>query len=169
VNEADLVSVRSEPYKRREDCVQRLNQKIAAAVEEYVQQQTNSNWAFTLLALDMDRVQKEVAPPSQWYEETIVSPSVGEMRQIHARLEFTPAFQKQLWERWLQVQAASRLAQVGLFFASALGMVATAFGFFRVDNATRGYYTGRLQLVAGGAILAMIIVGIFVARQIPWI
>ena len=43
------------------------------------------------------------------------------------------------------------------------------FGYFRVDNATRGYYTGRLQFLSAAAILAIVGAGVFCARWIYWL
>jgi hypothetical protein len=43
------------------------------------------------------------------------------------------------------------------------------FGYFRVDNATRGYYTGRLQFLSAAAILAIVGAGVVLARWIHWL
>lgn len=162
-------AVKSDPFVRRADCERALNKEIAEAVDEYIREQTGSRLAAALLAYDVETIKQRFLTSTHRYEETIVSPSVGEMHQIHALLEFPEEFRQEVARRWLQVRSASRLGQVGLLFAAVLSMIGTAFGFFRVDNATRGYYTGRLQIVAGVAMLILVVGGIFVARSIPWI
>ena len=57
--------------------------------------------------------------------------------------------------------------QVGLFAGAALLALGSVFGYFRLDNATRGYYTGRLQFMTAAAILA--IVGARRASLARWI
>jgi hypothetical protein len=45
----------------------------------------------------------------------------------------------------------------------------SVFGYFRLDNATRGYYTGRLQFMAAAAILAIVGAGALLGRWITWL
>jgi hypothetical protein len=162
-------AVKSEPFVRRAECERELDKKIAAAVNDYITEQTGSQYAPTLIAFDLDTLKRRLVNASHRYEETIVSPSVGEMHQVHALVQFPEDFRDEIARRWLQVRSASRLGQVGLGFAAVLSLIGTVFGFFRADNATRGYYTGRLQFVAGAAVLVVFVVGLYFARAIPWI
>jgi hypothetical protein len=45
-------------------------------------------------------------------------------------------------------------------------MLGVFFGFFRLDTATRGFYTGRLQFTAAAMILTVVVAGVWLARQI---
>ena len=47
-------------------------------------------------------------------------------------------------------------------------LVTTLFGYFKLDTATRGYYTGRLQFAAAAAILALVAASVLLAKWIPW-
>ena len=161
-------AVKSEPFVRRADCERALDKEITAAVSDYIEEQTGSKYAPTLISYDLNAIKRRLVTTNR-YEETIVSPSVGEMHQIHALVQFPEDFRAEIAQRWLQVRSASRLGQVGLAFAAILSVLGTVFGFFRADNATRGYYTGRLQFVAGVAILTMFLAGAMFARWIPWI
>ncbi len=166
----DETVVCSEPFASREACRTALAENIRAAIDDYIAEQTGSTYAATVLTFDhAEKLQARLVRPENYYEEEIISPSVGPMHQIHARVQFDEAFRKEIADRWLQVRAAARLGQVGLGFVTVLGLLATIAGFFRADNATRGYYTGRLQMIAAGAILGLIVLGAFVARLIPWI
>ena len=91
------------------------------------------------------------------------------MHENFARLEFDSKFRGELTRRWNQVRAKSRLASAGVFSGAALLLVAAVFGYFRADNATRGYYTGRLQFMAAAAILAVVGFGTIIIRSIPWL
>jgi hypothetical protein len=61
------------------------------------------------------------------------------------------------------------LTQLGLFAGAGLLLIGSIFSYFRLDNATRGYYTGRLQFLTAAAILAVIGGGVFAARWIHWL
>ena len=50
-----------------------------------------------------------------------------------------------------------------------LAGLATVFFYLRLDTATRGYYSGRLQFATGVIILGLVSLGILVARWIPWL
>ena len=64
---------------------------------------------------------------------------------------------------------ACRLLQTGLGAGMALLVLSTLFGYFKLDTATRGYYTLRLQFATAGAILAIVAVSLIVANWIPWL
>ena len=57
----------------------------------------------------------------------------------------------------------------GLFSGGVLLLVGSIFSYFRLDNATRGYYTGRLQFLMAAAILAIVGAGALVSRWIVWL
>jgi hypothetical protein len=95
--------------------------------------------------------------------------SVGWMHEHFALVEFGPDFRRELDRQWTKVRATSRLAQTGLISGAALALLASVFGYFRLDNATRGYYTGRLQFMAAAAILAVVGAGAVIAQWIHWL
>jgi hypothetical protein len=95
--------------------------------------------------------------------------SVGPMHEYFALLEFTPEFRNELNRKWEKIRATSRLSQVGLFGGAGLLLLASIFGYFRMDNATRGYYTGRLQFMTAAAILGIVGVGAILSQWIHWL
>ena len=90
------------------------------------------------------------------------------MNQAHALLVFDRPFVRELNDRWHRIKALVRLLQVGLGAAVVLLLLSTVFAYFRLDTATKGYYTGRLQIMAAVAILALAAAGVLMAQWIPW-
>ena len=91
------------------------------------------------------------------------------MHQVHALLEFGPDFRQRITSQWHDLTAYYRLLQMGLVAGGALLFLGTIFSYFRLDNATRGYYTGRLQFMTAAAILAIVGSGAVLARWIYWL
>ena len=75
---------------------------------------------------------------------------------------------------WLVVALAATLALIPgtVFFLlgawPVLGFLGLVFGYLKLDTATRGYYTGRLQIGALAAVLSLAAAGVLLARWIPW-
>ena len=94
---------------------------------------------------------------------------VGPMHSSYAQLRFDETFRDQTAMQWTHVKAKHRLIHTGLLGGGVLGLLVTVFGYFRLDHATRGFYTGRLQFVAGAAILALVLAGAIAWRAVPWL
>jgi hypothetical protein len=91
------------------------------------------------------------------------------MHQVHALIEFGPDFRQQVTRKWTDLTAYYRLLQTGLVAGGSLLFLGTVFSYFRLDTATRGYYTGRLQFMTAAAILAIVGAGAVLARWIYWL
>ena len=91
------------------------------------------------------------------------------MEQVHALLEFDQSFRDELRQHWAGRIADSRLYQIGLGAGAALLLLGSVFSYFRLDNATRGYYTGRLQFLTAAAILAIVALASAAAFQFTWL
>jgi hypothetical protein len=88
--------------------------------------------------------------------------------QSHALLSFDDDFRGAVSAKWAEVRAASRLMQTGLGAGIVILLLSTMFSYFKLDTATRGYYTGRLQFAAAAAILAVIAASVLFANYVPW-
>ncbi len=157
----------SHPRIKKRDCRLALARKMKEVTDEYINEHLESPIAAALLQYDSDYVRSHLIAPENIYEETVES-SMGQMHQIHALVEFDTVFQSKIARRWSRLVAKSRVVNLGLVAASILGLLGIAFGYFRLDTSTRGYYTGRLQFSAAIAILALIASGVLLARWIPW-
>lgn len=58
-------------------------------------------------------------------------------------------------------QTRDRLVAIGLVGGTFLALLAVLFGYLRLDHATRGFYSGRLQLLAGISAVAILAVCYF--------
>jgi hypothetical protein len=167
----DTIPVGSGPYKRLSDARRALDRAIEAATNEYIRNHLgDSQLAPQLLRYDVQQIKSRFVKRENLYEDAPNFPdSVGEMHECFALLEFTPEFRAELDHGWATVRSTSRMTQLGLFAGAALLLLASVFGYFRLDNATRGYYTGRLQFLTAAAILAVIGAGVFAAQWIHWL
>jgi hypothetical protein len=167
VGEVHTTAVSSEPFARVNDCWQALDKELVRATDDYIVEHLGQSFATQFIHYDAKTIRSRFVKPENIYHEQIIV-SIGPMHQVHALLEFKPEFRAELDERWAQVTRYSRLTQVGLGSFALLALLSVVFGYFRLDNATRGYYTGRLQFLTAAAILAIVGVGVVAARWVVW-
>lgn len=99
----------------------------------------------------------------QWQEEILAS--FGPMIQVHTLLEFDENTRHDLQRRWQAGRAEGRLGYAGLGTGMVLALLGSIFGYLKIDTATRGYYTRRLQFLAALTILTTLVVGLFLIRS----
>jgi hypothetical protein len=162
------VPVSSGPYATDPQAKRALDEALVKATNEYIVEQLGSELAPTLLRYDARTIKERFVKEENRYHD-VARYSVGWMHEQFALVEFGPDFRKELDARWTKVRATSRLAQTGLVSGAALALLASVFGYFRLDNATRGYYTGRLQFMTAAAILAVVGAGAVIAQWIHWL
>ena len=71
-------------------------------------------------------------------------------------------------EKWSAHLKKQRLFQIALVAGSVLSVLAIVFSYFRVDNASQGLYTGRLQIFAIFLLLIVIAAAVNFGNQIDW-
>lgn len=162
-------AVCSGPFKKDSDARQALNAELEKQTADYIAELLGSKLAPKFIHRDASEIMAELVGSGHTYHETIESPTVGSMEQYHALIQFTPDFQERVRHEWREVKGKWRLAQFALFAGGAILLLGTVFGYFRLDNATRGYYTGRLQFLSAAAILAIVGAGVMAARWIAWL
>ena len=167
VGEIHTTAVSSGPFARAQDCWREFDNQLVEATNEYIAEHLGQSFATQFIRYDAKTIRTRLLKPENIYHEQIVV-SIGPMHQVHGLLEFTPEFRSELDQRWAQVTRYSRLSQVGLGSFALLSLLSVVFGYFRLDNATRGYYTGRLQFLTAAAILAIVGVGVVAARWVVW-
>jgi hypothetical protein len=161
------IYVTSDPYKLPRDAQRALEENMKRATDEYIADQLNSPLAAKFVPYSIDTIQDRFV--KQTYNETLNFESVGKMDQRYAQLQFDEAFRNEISHTWVGRIAESRLYQTGLGAGAALLLLASVFGYFRLDNATRGYYTGRLQFMTAAAILAIVALGAAAAFRFTWL
>jgi hypothetical protein len=162
------IPVASGPYASDAESRRALDEALVKATREYIAEQLDSEMAGRLLGYDARTIKRRFIQPENSYHD-VARYSIGWMHENFALLEFGPEFRQELDRRWTQMRATSRLAQTGLASGALLLLLGSIFGYFRLDNATRGYYTGRLQFLAAAAILAVVGAGVYFARSIHWL
>jgi hypothetical protein len=163
-----FTSISSDPYATPSLAQHALDEKLQAAVADYIREYLQSDIAPSLIRIGLPEIKRELLRSGDVYPEKI-QVSIGPMHQVHARLEFDDAFRARLDKRWGELRATYRLAETGIVSGGVLLLLATVFGYFRLDNATRGYYTGRLQFMAAAAILTIVVGGAMFSRWIHWL
>ena len=167
VGEVHTTPVSSGPFSRAQDCWHEFDNQIVKATDEYIADHIGQSFATQFIHYDAKTIRTRFLKPENIYHEQIVV-SIGPMHQVHGLLEFNQEFRNELDNRWAQVTRYSRVTQVGLGSFALLALLSVVFGYFRLDNATRGYYTGRLQFLTAAAILAIVGVGVVAARWVVW-
>lgn len=151
----------SDPFTTRGECERDLGGRIVEAAQEYAGRLLGPT-AETRLGITPAYVW-ERAHEEEWTED--LQSSVGPMKRVHVLLKFDTAVRSDLEARWQQFVLAGRLGLAGGGAALVLLLVGTLFGYLKLDTATRGYYTGRLQLAAATLILGVLAAaGVFLAR-----
>jgi len=150
------------PYKTADECEQNLDQKLQEAVEEYAARRLGPE-AASRIRLPPEYVRRRLIK-HQW-AETFLSPtpSIGSMVQLHVLLTFDREFTEQLDLAWKRVLVAERVRWAGIGLAGILALLAVAYGYLKVDLATRGMYRWRLRLAAAVMILG-VVAGLLAAR-----
>ena len=163
-----MTSVSSGLYLTHREAMHALDEQLKVATEEYIGEYLQSDLAPQLVRFSLPEIKQKLLRTENLYDEKIIAPT-SPMHQIHVRLEFDNEFRELLDKKWGELRATYRLAQTGLVTGGVLLLLATVFGYFRLDNATRGYYTGRLQFMAAAAILAIVATGAMFSRWIHWL
>jgi hypothetical protein len=161
------LAVSSGLYTSEAQADRELANVIKVKTDEYIAEQLGSSLAPQLIRYDATTISRELIHLPVYHEE--ISASVGPMHQAHALIEFGPEFRQTIVNKWTDLTAYYRLLQTGLVAGGALLFLGTIFSYFRLDNATRGYYTGRLQFLTAAAILAIVGSGAVLAKWIYWL
>lgn len=162
------IAIASGPFATEAEARQELFNKAREATDRYIEGTVGSSQAPLLLGYSGEYVKSRFVNPKYEYVETGTF-SFGPMKQVHALVQFTPDFDHDVQHRWRQIRSASRVGVVALVGTVALGMLLTFFGYLRADTSTRGYYTTRLKLAAGGVILAIVVAGMMGSRWVHWL
>ncbi len=157
-----LVSVSSGIQDNDLDARRELDGKLVEAVSEYARKHLGRENASYFLNFSPEEIRAQFVA-----EELVDQPRYGEtiMSEAHALLRMDGDAQQHIAARWEEAVARNRLLQVAGGAALLLLMLSMAFSYFRVDAATKGYYSGRLQMAMAVAILALLAGGVMLAGK----
>jgi hypothetical protein len=170
-------AVSSGPHETERECRKALDRELTQAVSRYVDWYLGNMYAerfsaSTFVRYELDEIKRRLIPSDKMYHE-VIKVSFGPMHQMHAQLAFDQEFRRELdsrraeldrhWREWI---VKGRLLGTGLGFGLLLALMGVFLGYFRLDTATRGFYTGRLQWTAAAAILVLMAAGAVLAGRI---
>lgn len=174
------MAVSSGPNETERECRKALDRELQKAVDSYIDWHLGPVYddrfrASKLVRYELDEIKQRLIPPGKIYHE-VIQVSFGPMHQMHAQLAFDPAFRRELdgrrseleqhWKQWIVQQ---RLVAIAVGFGLLLALMGVVFTYFRLDTATRGFYSGRLKWAAAAAIAAVVAVaiGVVVSGALP--
>lgn len=148
------------PYPSYEDCGPEKPKAYADAIKRYANEYLEEG-AGEYVNLPMWYINQNIyRNEAKEYRE---SPTLGKLVVAHYLLEFNDDVRQHIVQVYHQALVAERLKYGGLGAAGIFGLLATAFGYLKLDTLSRGYYTGRLRVAAAAAILGLAVGLFFVA------
>jgi hypothetical protein len=152
------IPVASGPYADNSESQRALDQAIAKATQHYIAEQLGSDIAPQLIQYNVRVIKKRFVKQDNTYHD-VARYSVGWMHENFALLEFDQKFRDEIDRKWTKIQATSRLAETGVVSGGVLLLVGSIFGYFRLNNSTRGYYSRRLKFMTLAAMGTIVTAG----------
>lgn len=141
------------PYKTWEECEKSLDEKLREGAAQYVETYAERDAdldprAVANVNLPLDYVRKSVV--KEIYPERIVSPTpaIGTMLQLKVLLGFDRETNARIQEAARSMVVAERIRWSGIGLAGVLLSLLVAYGYLKMDLATKGVYRGRLRFAA---------------------
>lgn len=154
--------IASDPFSTEDECFGQLEQRFPREVERRLaklvpgdQSSLVDGKSLDAMGITLDYIMREIC--REQFTEVLES-SVGDMKQVHVMMEFTPAVEQHLLSTWQSYLRQFRVTMVAKIAAFVLALLAGAYGLLRLDTWTRGYYTSRLLVGASAAIIAIAVV-----------
>ncbi len=145
-------AIQAGPYPSEPEAYKHLLIEAEKYTRDYYIQREFGAEAADKIIIDRDYLQREILKKPTW-----AAPSKhefeGEMEDwitLHGRLEYTSNTRAYFAKQWAEVMAQRNLWGICIVATSVLALIGTLLGYFRLDTATKGYYTTRLKLAATG-------------------
>lgn len=155
------LTIHAGPHKNFTDCEAELDEKRQLALAEYADKLLGSDASERL---DLEQFIFEHKIPENLRTEMTEDPQFGQMYNIYSDLTFDRNIQRELRSEYHDAVIGDRLKVTGVASASVLLLLSAVFGYLKLDNASRGYYRGRLLTGAIGiaflvAVVAALAIG----------
>jgi hypothetical protein len=137
---------------------------LQSALDDYVESHVGTGASQHVRLSPRELVKLLIDDTWQETYQSADTPSLGPMVRQHALLVFDNAARKQIESRHRATLIASRLAYTGTIAGLALAVLATLYGYLKLDTLTRGYYSGRLKAAAGAVMMAVAVVAVMLVR-----
>lgn len=149
------LTIHAGPHKNLDDCEAELAEKRQVALAAYAQKLLGPDASERL---DFERFIYLNEIPESPETEITEDPQFGQMYNIHSELTFDRNIQQQLRSEYHDAVIGNRLKVTGVASASVLLLLSAVFGYLKLDNASRGYYRGRLMAGALGVSFVVAVV-----------
>jgi hypothetical protein len=146
------ITVSSGRFVTVPECQRELDSQIKQEADHYIDEYVGER-ASTLIDIPLSYLKERVKKAE--YAELVQSESLGQMHQIHALLEFDDQARADFRRLWHNALVTDRLWYTGSGVALVLALLATFYGYLKLDVRTGGAQKGRLQLAA--TLVALII------------
>lgn len=143
-------SVRSGPFATHPECQRELDSQMKSAADHYINEYLGEQ-AAALVDIPLSYLKNRVKKAEYVevvYPENLADLGLGPMYQIHARLEFDETARADFRRQWRNAEVVNRLWYTGGAAALVLALLATLYGYLKLDLRTGGAHKGRLQLAA---------------------
>lgn len=163
--EVSFLLVETEDFYLRSEASMVLMGKIRDTINDQIDDIVGSG-GFRFVDLDDHFLQHKIVDEEMVIEKTITDPeSHKEVRRHigYARLRFDEDFDELVNHQYQLNFKARRLKWTGVAGILALCWLAAAYGYLRLDNATRHFYSRRLQTLAIIFCLIPLIIAVLVA------
>ena len=166
----EVVVVESDPKVTHEDALASLDAKIREKLERYIDNYLGVPRAHKYLPFDLGHYKSRLILEEGDRYDKVAKYSVGTMHESYAKLTIDSQFRQDIHHRWHEVVTSMRLFRTGGIVAGVLALMLVVFSYLRLDTATRGYYSGRLRMLGGLAILGLIgLAAYFFRYNLEWL
>lgn len=163
--DCDYILIKTEGCATPLDANSELNEEIATAISDALdrrfgdqvgQQITlSSEYIKTNVLMEGRSI---VRPYQDEFTEEIadrLGKKYGEFYRGYAQLKLDTAFYNDAQTRWRQEQTRLRLITVAFVSLTVLALLTTTYGYLRLNQATRGFYSTRLLTIGIAAIMLL--------------
>jgi hypothetical protein len=165
VNSVYSLPVASGPFATVPECQRELDRRIKFESDRYIDDYMGDH-ASQVVKIPLEYLKQHVKKAE--YNELIVSESVGPMQQIHALLEFDDAARADFHRLRHDAIVTGRLWYAGSGAALVLALLATFYGYLKLDLRSGGTHKGRLQLAATLVALIVAAGALLLRRAVPF-
>lgn len=144
--------VTSERWATREEARRDALERAGDVAREFAAQvdsRLGASWQVPLWLVQDRLIREEFTEEVDWSYS-----SLAPMYQSHLLVELSPAKRELMLDQWQHSVTQARVRQLGAGFGFVLVCLMTLLGYLRLDDATRGYYTGWLRTAAFGVVAA---------------
>ena len=162
----EFVVVSTDPVLSLLDVEKELDRLMEQVVAERISDVIHEG-AGAVVGIDAETIKEKWLVPGHIHKAPYEG-QIATMYRGYAQLKLDNELYKMAEGKWTTHLKWQRLFQIALVAGSLLSVLAVAFSYFKIDNASQSLYTGRLQIFAIILILAVVGAAVHFGNQIDW-